>query len=153
MQKNDLFQICHNKLIPSSMLDSIMQDCGCFHPLFLDNDNGRSFSTHFVSSHICHCFDCYNSVTVTVHMKVLSSFISERDIYLATWPRERVILRICAFVRGHSNFSQRTRSVRRVFTLNTMSHLAAATVLLLALRFFLLCQERMKLMNHWQSGT
>ena len=77
------------------------------------------------------------------HMKVLSSFISERDIYLATWQRERVILRICAFVRGHSNFSQRTRTVRRVFTLNTMSHLAAATVLLLARRFFSLYQERM----------
>ena len=49
------------------MLDSIMQDCGCFHPLFLDNDNGRSLSTQSVSSHIYHCFTSYNSVTVTVH--------------------------------------------------------------------------------------
>ena len=37
------------------MLDSIMSDCGCFPPLFLDNDNGRYTS-----------FDQKNTMTKTM---------------------------------------------------------------------------------------
>ena len=50
-------------------------------------------------------------------MKVQSSFISERDIYLATWPRGQVILKICTgLTKSFNLFSENSNCTESIYT-------------------------------------